>query len=43
MSWNNVKAILRQQFLLVPIVTHVGTQLMHKYQWKWENLQEFNY
>ena len=31
--WNNVKAILRQQFSLVPAVTHAATWLVHRYQW----------
>ena len=30
-SWNNVKAILRQQFSLVPAVNHAATWLMHRY------------
>ena len=42
-SWNNVKAILRQQFSLVLTVTHATTLLMHRYQQEGESLQEFNF
>ena len=43
-SLNNVKAILRQQFSLVPTVTHGSTGstwLMYRYQQKEESLLEF--
>ena len=43
MSWTNVKAILRQQFFLVSMVTHAATQLMYRYQQKGESLQELNF
>ena len=39
MSWNDVKAVLWQQFSLV----QVATGLMHIYQQKGESLQEFNF
>ena len=42
-SWNNVKAVLRQLFSLVPMITHAAMQLMYRYQQKGESLQEFNY
>ena len=42
-SLNNVKAILHQQFSLVPTETHATTCLMHRYQQKGEGLQEFNF
>ena len=33
-SWNNVKAVLREQISLVPTVTHAATWLMHGNQQK---------
>ena len=43
MSWNNVKAVLWQQFSLVSVVTQVASQCVHKYQQKGESLQGFNF
>ena len=43
MSWNHVNAVLWQQFSLVPMVTDAATHPMHRYQQKWESLQEFNF
>ena len=42
-SWNKIKAILIQQFSLVPAVTHAATWLMHRNKQKGESLQEFNF
>ena len=42
MSWNNVKAVLWQQFSLVTVVIHVTICQMHRYQKKVEGLQELN-
>ena len=42
-SWNNVKTILRQQYSLVPTITHATTKFIHRYQWKRESLQKFNF
>ena len=39
MGWNNVKAVLQQQFSLVPMVTHVATHFMHRYQQKRDMIQ----
>ena len=36
-----VKSVIRQQFSLVPTVTHAAIHLMHRYQQKIEILQEF--
>ena len=33
-SWNNVKAVLRQQFSPVSPVTHAATQSINRYQQK---------
>ena len=42
-SQNYVKDVLRKQFSLLPMRTHVAMRLMHTYQQKGENLQEFNF
>ena len=41
-SWNNVKAILRQDFFLIPTVTPAATLLINRFQQKGQCLQEFN-
>ena len=40
---NNVKVFLWQKFSLVPMVTHVVNNLMHRHQQKGEILQELNF
>ena len=42
-SWNNVIAVLRQQFSLVQVVTRAATWLMHRYQQKGGSLQDFSF
>ena len=42
-SWKNVKAVLNQQFFLVPTVMHAATKLIHQYEQKGHNLQEFSF
>ena len=43
MNWNNVKAIFVTRLSVVPTEMYVATCLMHWYQQKGENLQEFNF
>ena len=42
-SRNNVKAILKQQFSLLPPVTHAAIQIVPRYKQQAESLQEFNF
>ena len=42
-NWNEVKAALRQQFSLVPTVTHVAVRLMNQYQQRDESLRDFDF